>query len=91
MNLAIVGLNRADGVSHAVLAFGIDLLDAPAQLWVEENSVLIVQIVLVYFSDHVTASNQCALLEICEGAELVKAVLIEARQVDTARHEHTFG
>ena len=91
MNLSIVSLNCSNCVFHAILSFRIDLLNATAQLRVDENFVLIVQIVFVNLSNHVSSSNEGALLEIMEGIELVKAVLIEARQINTTGYEHTFG
>lgn len=88
--LAVV-LEDDHGLAHGVRALGHDLLDAALELGWDHDLVLLEQIVLEGETNHITAGDNIADLEVSVRGVFPVLVLIEAGHIDTAGHEHRSG
>lgn len=88
--LAVV-LEDDHGLAHGVRALGHDFLDATLELGWDHDLVLLEQIVLESVTNHITACDDIADLEISVRSVFPVLVLIEAWHIDTTGHEHGSG
>lgn len=89
--LAVIVFNDSNGLRTVVLALGHNFDKSALQFGTEHDSMLTEQIVFEGLANHVTSSNDVALLEELARVEGVKPILVKGWHIDTTGHENTLG
>lgn len=89
--LAVGVFDNGNGLRHVVLALRHDFDESALQSRSNDDSVLSEEIVLESLTNHITASNNVALLKELAWVEVVKPVLVKRWHIDTTRDENTLG